>query len=66
MVINLNDASRHFMQNLYEAEFGKEDINAGSVAQLLKGFDFLHRYHSLLAESQQYLSLQLSHSDFLT
>ena len=57
--VKYNFLGVHSVQNLYEAEFGKENVNADSTAQLQKSFNFLHR-NPLLAEAQQNLNLQLS------
>ena len=43
--------SGYMMLYLYEAGFAKKDINC-SLVQIKKGFNFLHRYHTILTEAK--------------
>ena len=50
--------SGYMMHYLYQAGFAKKDINC-SLVQIKKGFNFLHRYHSIPTEAKQDLQFRL-------
>ena len=43
--------SGNMMHYLYEAGFAEKDINC-SLVQIKNGFNFLHRYHTILTEAK--------------